>query len=106
MDVYAKWMKYNARSIYGCTKAEPGFTAPVGTVLTQSEDGSRLYIHLIDYPYSEMKMGDMADKIDYAQFLHDASEIRFRKNKDGSVNFIIPGIKPNQDLTVIEVFLK
>lgn len=106
LETYAKWMKYNSRSIYGCTKAEAEFEAPVGTVLTQSEDGSRLYIHLVDYPYSELKMKDMAGKIDYAQFLHDASEIRFRENADGTVNFLIPGIKPDQTISVVEVFLK
>ena len=106
LAVYAKWMRFNGRSIYGCTKAEPEFEAPVGTVLTQSADGSRLYIHLLEYPFSEMKMGNMAGKIDYAQFLHDASEIRFRENPDGTVNFIIPGIKPKQEISVIEVFLK
>ena len=106
LDVYTKWMRYNSRSIYGCTKAEPEFVAPAGTVLTQSEDGSRLYIHLIDYPYSELKMGNMAGKIDYAQFLHDASEIRYRENADETVNFLIPGIKPDQEISVVEVFLK
>ena len=78
----------------------------MGTVLTQSEDGSRLYIHLIDYPYSALKMGNMAGKIDYVQFLHDASEIQYREKADGSVSFLIPGIKPNQLISVIEVFLK
>lgn len=106
LETYAEWMKYNKRSIYGCTKAEPEFEAPVGTVLTQSEDGTRLYIHLLEYPYSEMRMENLAGKIDYAQFLHDASEIRFRENPDGSVNFIIPGIKPEQTVSVVEVFLK
>lgn len=106
LAVYAKWMRLNGRSIYGCTKAEPEFEVPVGTVLTQSVDGSRLYIHLLEYPFSEMKMGNMAGKIDYAQFLHDASEIRYRENADGTVNFIIPGIKPKQEISVIEVFLK
>ena len=106
LDVYAKWMYFNGRSIYGCTKAEPEFEAPVGTVLTQSVDGSRLYIHLLEYPFSEMKMANMAGKIDYVQFLHDASEIKFRENADGSVNFVIPGIKPKQEISVMEVFLK
>ena len=31
LKVYADWMKYNSRSIYGCTMAEPEFTAPAGT---------------------------------------------------------------------------
>ena len=51
LGVYAEWMKYNSRSIYGCTMAEPEFVAPRGTRLTQSEDGKRLYIHLIEYPF-------------------------------------------------------
>ena len=106
LETYAKWIKFNGRSIYGCTKAEPELEAPDGTVLTQSEDGSRLYIHLLEYPYAELKMEGMAGKVDYAQFLHDASEIQFREKADGSVNFLIPGIKPNQVISVLEVFLK
>jgi len=106
LDVYAQWMKYNSRSVYGCTKAEPEFEAPVGTVLTQSEDGKRLYIHLLEYPFTELKMQGMAGKVDYAQLLHDASEIRYRENADGSVNFIIPGIQPKQTVCTIELFLK
>ena len=78
----------------------------LGTVLTQSEDGSRLYIHLLEYPFSELKMKDMAGKVDYVQLLHDASEIQFREKKDGSVHFLVPGIRPNQEIPVLEVFLK
>lgn len=106
LETYAKWMKYNGRSIYGCTKAEPEFTPPIGTVLTQSEDGRRLYIHLLEYPYSELKMENMAGKVDYVQFLHDASEIQFREKRDGSVHFLVPGIKPEQTVSVLEIFLK
>lgn len=123
LDVYAKWMKYNSRSIYGCTKAEPEFKAPTGTWLTQSEDGSRLYIHLFSYPYARLSMNDLADKIEYAQFLHDGSEIQFEI--DGTptnvpagsyrdpetvcprrVHFKLPIVKPNQIVPVIEIFLK
>lgn len=106
LDVFAHWMKFNNRSVYGCTKAEPEFEAPVGTVMTQSIDGSRLYIHLLEYPFSELKMKNVAGKVDYAQFLHDASEIRFRENEDGSINFRVPGIRPNQTVSVVELFLK
>ena len=86
--------------------AEPCFKAPEGSLLTQSEDEKRLYIHLVDYPYTELVMEDVAEQIDYAQFLHDGSEIEYRKNNDGSVNFIIPGLKPDMINPVIEVFLK
>lgn len=41
LKVYADWMKYNSRSIYGCTMAEPEYLAcvPTDCRLTQSEDG-------------------------------------------------------------------
>lgn len=107
LAVYAEWMKYNNRSIYSCTMAEPEFKAPVGCLLTQSTDEKRLYIHLVEYPYSELVMEDMKGKIDYAQFLHDGSEIRFNENdKNKNVNFIIPGIRPEMINPVVEVFLK
>ena len=117
LKVYADWMKYNSRSIYGCTMAEPEFTAPRGTRLTQSADGKRLYIHLVEYPYEFLEFRGLADKIDYAQFLHDGSEIlytvgtvdHFSEGKTTSadlVAFKIPIVKPNTIVPVIEVFLK
>lgn len=118
LKVYGDWMRYNSRSIYGCTMAEPEFAAPVGCCLTQSEDGKRLYIHLKEYPFQFLEMKNFADKIEYAQFLHDASEILYTKdstnhfgqegvvNTQGSVYFHIPAIKPPVIVPVIEVFLK
>ncbi|MBQ7226287.1 MAG: alpha-L-fucosidase [Clostridia bacterium] len=117
LKVYADWMKVNSRSIYGCTMAEPEFKAPRGTRLTQSEDGKRLYIHLVEYPYAFLEFEGLGDKIDYAQFLHDGSEILYtvdevahfsegRTSKKGLVAFNIPQHIPNMIVPVIEVFLK
>ncbi|MBQ8393300.1 MAG: alpha-L-fucosidase [Clostridia bacterium] len=117
LKVYADWMKYNSRSIYNCTMAEPEFKAPRGTRLTQSQDGKRLYIHLIEYPYAFLEFENLGDKIDYAQFLHDGSEILYsvgsvdhfseaRSAKEGLVAFKIPAVQPNTLVPVIEVFLK
>ena len=117
LGVYADWMKYNSRSIYGCTMAEPEFTAPRGTRLTQSIDGKRLYIHLVEYPYEFLEFRGLADKIDYAQFLHDGSEVLYtigsidhfseaRTQSADLVAFKIPIVKPNTIVPVIEVFLK
>lgn len=117
LSVYADWMKYNSRSIYGCTMAEPEFTAPRGTRLTQSVDGKRLYIHLVEYPYEFLEFRGLADKIDYAQFLHDGSEVLYtvgsidhfseaRTQSADLVAFKIPIVKPNTVVPVIEVFLK
>lgn len=117
LKVFADWMKYNSRSIYGCTMAEPEFTAPEGCRLTQSEDGKRLYIHLCEYPFAHLGMRNLAGKIEYAQFLHDGSEITYTEGEivtisnhitvyDDMVDFIIPTPKPNCEIPVIEVFLK
>jgi alpha-L-fucosidase len=118
LEAYGEWMKYNSRSIYGCTMAEPEFKAPPGTVLTQSEDGKRLYIHLLSYPFFSFSMANMAGKIEYAQFLHDGSEILYRNGKpvgligdhsldmEGAVCFSVPTVQPDVLVPVIEVFLK
>ena len=105
LQVYADWMKYNSRSIYGCTMAEPEFTAPEGTYLTQSEDGKRLYIHLVDYPFKSLTFANLEGKVDYVQFLHDGSEILYTE-KDGYVKFILPVVQPQKITPVIEVMLK
>ncbi len=72
----------------------------------QDKDGSRLYIHLINDPFSVISMQNPADNIEYAQFLHNASEIEYRKRDDGSVSFLVPGIRPDSCIPVIEVFLQ
>ena len=102
LKVYADWMKYNSRSIYGCTMAEPEYLACVSTDcrLTQSEDGKRLYIHLFAYPFAHLQLRGMAGKVDYAQFLHDGSELLFT---EGKVNHFSEGATQAEDLLVIEL---
>lgn len=111
LEVYAEWMKYNQRSIYDCTMAEPCFTAPEGTRLTQSVDGKRLYIHLQTYPFGTypfalLKAEGLLDKIDYAQFLHDGSEILYKTAENKYTIFQLPPLCPNIISPVIEIFLK
>lgn len=118
LGVYEEWMKYNSRSIYGCTMAEPEFETPRGCRLTQSADGKRLYIHICEYPYKFLELPGYAGKVDYAQLLNDGSEIKMTENKssymdDGTVRptegllmLELPEIKPNVIVPVIELFLK
>lgn len=117
LKVYADWMKYNGRSIYGCTMAEPEFTAPNGCCLTQSEDGKRLYVHLFQYPFAYLELPGFAGKVDYAQFLHDGSELKFTEKQvahfslgattaDDLLVIELPVVKPRQIVPVIELFLK
>jgi len=111
LQVFEEWMKYNSKSIYGCTMAEPEFVTPNGCRLTQSEDGKRLYIHLLEYPYQTLFMPCLAGKVEYAQFLHDGSEVKYNPangfvcSKAENI-FLLPLVKPDVLVPVIEVFLK
>jgi len=118
LGVYADWMRVNSRSIYGCTMAEPEFTAPSDCRLTQSEDGKRLYVHLFAYPFAHLHMKGLAGKVDYAQFLHDGSELLFTEGsaetygdspipgRDDLLILHLPPVKPDCLVPVIELFLK
>ncbi len=119
LAAYGVWMKYNGRSIYGCTMAEPEFKAPAGTVLTQSEDGKRLYVHLLDYPFGFLTVHNLASKIKHIQFLHDASELLYDVGKpktlfgDDTLDRVeelvyikLPTVKPDILVPVVEILLK
>ena len=112
-------MRYNARSIYGCTMAEPELLncLPADCRFTQSEDGTRLYLHLFAYPYAHVQLPGLAGKVEYAQFLHDGSELRFTEGhvehfsvgaarQDGLLVIELPPVKPDVPVPVIELFLK
>jgi alpha-L-fucosidase len=100
-----EWMKYNSRSIYGCTQAPESYIAPDNTLLTFNTLTRRLYLHLLDYPLQTMVIKGFGDKVKYAQFLHDASEIKMEK-EDEDLRLILPVRKPNVEIPVIELFLK
>ena len=116
LNVYADWMRVHARSIYGCTKAEPEFSAPNGVMLTQSMDEKRLYVHLQDFPYTNLEIkGLSADRFDYAQLLCDASEVMTKertyhdaagRSQGKKFELIVPGAAFHMPAPVIEVFLK
>ncbi|MBI5302623.1 MAG: alpha-L-fucosidase [Chloroflexi bacterium] len=110
LDVYRAWMKLNARSIYGCTMSE--FTAPPDCRLTQN--GKRLYIHVFAWPFKHIHLEGLAGKVEYAQLLHDASQVPFAKFNhpqlagvtEDMVSLELPVRKPDVVVPVIELFLK
>jgi alpha-L-fucosidase len=119
LAVYADWMKVNGRSIYNCTMAEPDLlgSLPPDARFTQSQDGKRLYLHLFAYPFAHVLLKGLAGRVDYAQFLHDASEIKFTEGAvrhfsegaakgDGLLVLELPPVKPPVVVPVIELFLK
>ena len=97
--------------------AEPEFRAPQDCRFTQSVDGKRLYVHIFAWPYAYLELPGLGGKVEYAQFLHDASEVPFT---EGKVNHFslgasqgedllvleLPAVKPDSLVPVIELFLK
>jgi len=110
-----EWMNWNSRSIYRCTQAPEGFEVPDNTLLTYNPETNRLYVHLLDYPLQNFRMQGYKNKIKYAQFLHDASEIKVAAPRghwieqevgEEDVNLLLPVNKPPVEIPVIEIFLK
>lgn len=110
-----EWMNLNNRSIYGCTQAPDEFKVPDNALLTYNPKTNRLYVHLLDYPLQNYTLPGYAGKVKYAQFLHDASEIKITKRTEygtpegeeaGSLNLSLPVVKPNVEIPVIELILK
>lgn len=109
-----KWMRTNGEAIYGCTQAPDGLIPPEYSLLTYNPQSKKLYVHLVFYP-----MGSLAcpfgDKVLWARFLHDGSEIKLKQHKKyftngyqglARFNFDLPVVKPPVEMPVIEVMLR
>ncbi|HCE45863.1 MAG TPA: alpha-L-fucosidase [Lentisphaeria bacterium] len=119
LAAYAEWMKRHDRSIYGCQQAPAEFKCPSGCKLTFNPVTNRLYLHILSWPYKHITMEGNAftDHVEYAQFLHDGSEIAIKgleawqeaNHKLGGKNTLsitLPQMKPNVAIPVVELFLK
>ncbi|MEM9790000.1 MAG: alpha-L-fucosidase [Planctomycetota bacterium] len=118
MKDIGEWMKHHSRSIYGCTQASNEFAAPEHCKLTYNAIKKRLYVHVLDWPYKLIHLDGQAyvDRIEYAQLLHDGSEVTmglsaWHKHQLGSnadsVVLNLPQMEPpGVEVPVIELFLK
>jgi len=115
LEAIGEWMKYNSRSIYGCTEAPEGFTAPENSLMTYNPETNRLYIHLLEYPMQWYTLKGFGGKVKYAQFLHDGSEIQFgeprhnvtyqEERAENDLILLLPVNKPLVEIPVIELIL-
>ena len=80
---------------------QPREWKPAGTLLTCNPEQKRLYLHLVDYPAMLPLRLAFADRVRYAQFLNDASEILL----EGDV-LKLPKIAPSVIVPVVELYLK
>ncbi|HET7559963.1 MAG TPA: alpha-L-fucosidase, partial [Limnochordia bacterium] len=58
------------------------------------------------WPFRHVHLDGLAGKVAYSQFLHDASEIRYREGQDGALTLDLPVQKPDVAVPVVELFLK
>ncbi len=110
-----RWMRRHSRSIYGCTEAPAGFATPQDCRLTYNPATRRLYVHLFAWPYKYLHLDGMAGKVDYAQLLHDGSEVGLKMDAWHSkqiglsadvLTLGLPQTRPDVTVPVIELFLK
>jgi alpha-L-fucosidase len=111
-----EWMKRHGRSIYGCTQAPAEFKAPQDCRLTYNPQTNRLYVHIFAWPFAHLHLDGFAGKVEYAQLLNDASEIKmaglehWQAQHEGdnadTLTLNLPVKKPNVTVPVIELFLK
>lgn len=109
LDSLALWMHANSRSIYNCTFAPEGFMAPANNKLTYNGADKRLYVHLYDYPANgSLTLPGYTNKIKYAQFLHDDSELQYKPSDTNPDDLVLklPVKKPGFEIPVIELILK
>ncbi len=119
LEVYAKWMRVHSRAIYGCTQSD--FKEPRDCRYTQN--GKKLYLHILAWPFQHIVLEGLAGRVEYAQLLNDASEVKVvdptpnqtishmngmqeyaLRKKAAILN--LPVVKPNVLVPVVELFLK
>ncbi len=114
-----EWMKRHSRAIYGCTQAPEAFACPEDCRYTYNPQTNRLYLHVFSWPFRHLHLDGMGERVEYAQLLNDASEIKMLKrvpeasygamqeSREASLLTLeLPVKKPNVTVPVIELFLK
>ncbi len=112
-----EWMRRHSRSIYGCTEAPAEFKTPEHCRLTYNPETNRLYVHVFAWPYGALHIDGLGDRVEYAQLLNDASELRFGLDDwqmgsatgnlgEKTLTLRLPARRPNVAVPVIELFLK
>jgi alpha-L-fucosidase len=110
------WMRLHGRSIYGCGMSD--FTPPPDCRYTQN--GNRLYLHLFSYPFRHVHLAGLGPRVEYAQFLHDGSEVKMSvidphqpaQNttlgglSSDTLTLELPVQQPDVVVPVVELFLK
>ena len=115
-----EWMALHGRSIRGCGEAPPDCPRPAGGRLTYNAKTGRLYVHVLDWPAGVLALDGLAGRVEYAQLLHDASEVPIvaggtetgfmpggrTRGPDDVLTLRLPVRQPDVEIPVLELFLK
>ena len=110
------WLRPHSRAIHGAGPSR--FAPPPDCRYTQR--GDRLYLHLFAWPFETVHLPDLAGRVRYAQFLHDASEVRLVETDPdapasmtdpggslpGALTLELPVRRPDVAIPVVELFLR
>ena len=99
-----RWMQKHNRSIYGCTQAPEEFICPPDCRYTYNPEKNRLYLNIFSWPFLHIHLDGMAHKVEYAQLLNDASEVKMVRN-ESTLTLELPAKKPDVEVPVIELYL-
>jgi alpha-L-fucosidase len=116
LDAIGRWMDQHARSVYGAGPAT--YVPPPDTRYTQR--GDRLYLHLFAWPFRHVHLPGLAGRVQFAQFLHDGSEVPAEVIDPGTqaqnttmsglgpdvLTLTLPVRQPDVAVPVVELFLE
>ena len=116
LDAIGRWMDQHARSVYGAGPAT--YVPPPDTRYTQR--GDRLYLHLFAWPFRHVHLQGLGGRVQFAQFLHDGSEIPAEVIDPGAqaqnttmsglgpdvLTLTLPVRQPDVAVPVVELFLE
>ena len=110
-----RWMRLHERSVIGAGPS--AYRPPADCRYTQR--GDRLYLHVFAWPFGHLHLPGLAGQVRYAQFLHDASEVKRHVvdpgqpahglsaggQPPGTLTLQLPVQRPDVAVPVIELFL-
>jgi len=116
LESIGRWMKWNSRSIYGCSAAPQEFPEPECGRYTYNPDTNRLYLHLFSWPDRRIVLDNLANRVGYAQMLetgceiltteYDFTNVHGNRLQPGEFLLNLPEESPKTELPVIELYLK
>jgi len=111
-----RWMYHHGRSVYGCGPAP--FVAPPDCRYTMN--GKHLFLHMFSWPFGHLHLPGLAERVEFARFLHDGSEIQrevidsekpafnttLGGQAPGTLTLRLPVHRPEVEVPVIELLLR